>query len=247
MEIIYLNSNNILNYPNSIQISIINPDVNVKWFDVPELISNNTKISLISSLFNIYRILVIKVNKINLNNQEYLINKLLNLNHISGFMDYKGFVPLTSDFTNLEEITSKYTEPLCLQKVLIMPYYKNGSMQGYTWTSSNIDLLKKFINQILTNYYNAYTSIGLVHNNTKLSKFIIDNNNNIIINDFQYAIMDKTKNINLLYQQFINLLININTLETINNLDLVISYINEFITTNTQLNLQDVIDMINTL
>jgi len=245
MNITYLGTNNILNYSNIFQISISDPTVHVRWFDIPELISNNGKISLISSLFNTYGSLAVKINNINIQNQEYLNNKLLNFNHITGFMDYKGLVPPTADFINLNIINTKYTDPTYLQKVLIMPYYQN-SIQSYTWTSSNIGQLKTFINQILTNYNNAYTKMGFIHNNTELTKFLIDSNNNIIINDFKHSFTDKTNNYSLLYQQYVNLLTNINTIGTI-NLSSVINYINGFITNNTQLNLQDVIDMINNL
>lgn len=160
----------------------------------------------------------------NLENQKVVlkisntIEKLVNEYNISKKLkDIKGFIQYidihtcfdnTNSNTNLNgEFTStneKVLNPKQICKalkieenkrvILVMPYYKNGSIENYIWTLNNVSLLKKLLGQVISNCYNAYKIYGFIHNDLAFRNILIDDAYNALIMDMTDHILYNNSN-----------------------------------------------------
>tara|TARA_Y100000389_G_scaffold192087_1_gene219149 strand:- start:8380 stop:8835 length:456 start_codon:yes stop_codon:yes gene_type:complete len=88
----------------------------------------------------------------------------------------------------------KEGEKLCKEKgismgVIMMPYYKNSSLNDY----KEVD--KKIIEKILKNYAKIYNETGFIHGDFFPKNIIMDDKKNPIFIDFELSFFDKGNNL----------------------------------------------------
>ena len=101
--------------------------------------------------------------------------------------------------------------------ILVMNYYKLGSIYDYEWSKDNFDILKNLIKQVVFAVILAYEKIGFIHGDlhcgnvlikTKRNDEIIYEDKVLIVDKFECIIMDFEKS-KLNQNNIINLIRNI--------------------------------------
>ncbi len=208
-----------------------------EWINLKKNIctNKNKRISVIKDIIYKYGKIVVKIN-ILYNNQESIIQEYKINNYLK---NCSGFVKYYCHFVSNNIFQDNYIEKsLCdinedQNKILIMPYYKYGSIKNFDWNIDNINILKKLIKQIITYLTIAYEEYGFIHN-SNLNSYIIDDNYNIIIINFEKSYIDDLKKQNILYKEFKFIIgnINISLNYLFNNIDKVLNYIDIIIENN---------------
>ena len=121
--------------------------------------------------------------------KEYTIGK--SLQTIPGFMKFICFFKCNG---NYKEYPKKDTKSLCdgvgtSMSVLVMPYFKMGSIRGYIWNEITYESLKSCLLQATCSLIQAYDSNGIIHNDMHLDNILIKKTTCEIID---YKINDKT-------------------------------------------------------
>jgi hypothetical protein len=134
---------------------------------------------------------IIKIQEANEAKKEYDIQN--ELKYYNGFINFEclfycdGDKKYIESFGNLEE-----KRKLCRAKgitmgIILMPYYKNGSIEKYI-------IYKNIIEKVLKNYLYVYNDKGFVHSDFFPKNIILDDNMNPIIIDFEKSYYNINKN-----------------------------------------------------
>lgn len=116
---------------------------------------------------------VIKITSVETLFKEYSIGK--SLQDIPGFMKFICFFRCKGDY---KEYPKKDTKALCdgvgtTMSLLVMPYFRMGSIRKYTWTKDSYESLKSCILQIICSLMEAYELKGVIHNDMHLDNVLI--------------------------------------------------------------------------
>lgn len=60
-------------------------------------------------------------------------------------------------------------------RVIVMPYYMNGSLGDYCWNNDNIDVLKSCIKQVVLIIWINFSRYGFVHGDLHAKNILLDN------------------------------------------------------------------------
>lgn len=118
--------------------------------------------------------------------------------------DIQGFIKYDCTFTC--NGTKEYIENfayhgdktrLCNTKgttmgVIIMPYYKNGSLEEYLKKNTDKEKIKTIIIDVIKHIADAYTKIQFTHGDLFTKNIVLDDNYNPIIIDFEKSVFDKS-------------------------------------------------------
>jgi len=116
---------------------------------------------------------IIKISSVETLYKEYTIGK--SLQNIPGFMKFICFFKCKGDY---KEYPKKDTKALCdgvgtSMSVLVMPYFKMGSIRNYNWTKESYESLKSCLLQIICSLMEAYELKGIIHNDMHLDNVLI--------------------------------------------------------------------------
>lgn len=112
------------------------------------------------------------------------------LRNINGFVKYNCTFQCDGDKQYVEQFTNVLeTTRLCKQKgnslgIIIMPYYRNGSLEGVL-SSLTLDKLKPIIKQVIINYTHAYNTLSYTHGDFFCKNIVLDDSFAPIIIDFE--------------------------------------------------------------
>lgn len=120
--------------------------------------------------------------------KEYMIG--FSVHGIPGFMKFICFFKCEGDY---KEYPKKNTKALCdgvgsTMSVLIMPYYKLGSIRSYKWGEDTYEPLKSCLLQIICSLIQAYETKSIIHNDMHLDNVLIKKTKRSII---EYKVNDK--------------------------------------------------------
>lgn len=122
---------------------------------------------------------VTKMSKKNTNLVEYQYGKLLQ--DIRGFIRYICLVTCTTHLQNPETVT--LPSQICDKEpkpggktstILIMPYYKDGSMEEFAWKESDVAMCKSCLQQIVLSLYHAFKHHGFLHNDLHFNNVLLE-------------------------------------------------------------------------
>lgn len=116
---------------------------------------------------------IIKISSVETLYKEYTIGK--SLEDIPGFMKFICFFKCKGDY---KDYPKKDTKGLCdgvgtTMSVLVMPYFKMGSIRNYNWTKDSYESLKSCIIQIICSLMQAYELKRVIHNDMHLDNVLI--------------------------------------------------------------------------
>jgi serine/threonine protein kinase len=92
--------------------------------------------------------------------------------------DIPGFINAICIHTCLD--THETSGRLCTGKqgdewrsVLVLPYLKDGSMESFQWSDSNLHIMKSLLKQIICSCWNAFELHGFIHNDLHLNNIML--------------------------------------------------------------------------
>jgi hypothetical protein len=157
---------------------------NIDWMQLEKVIQSIQEKGISRLLGSIpTKEVVIKIQDANKGKKEYDIQDKLKT--FDGFIKFEciflcqGDKEYIESFANLQE-----HKKLCRAKglsmgIIMMPYYKSGSLEQ----NGNID--KNILTKILMNYFDAYDKIGFIHADLFPKNIVLDDYENPIIIDYE--------------------------------------------------------------
>jgi serine/threonine protein kinase len=148
---------------------------------------------------------VIKIQEADKGSKEYEIQD--KLKDFDGFIKFEclffcqGDKKYIESFANLQE-----HKQLCKAKgfsmgIILMPYYKKGSLENYGIIQKDI------ISTIILNYFNAYDKTGFIHADLFPKNIVLDDHENPIIIDYENGYFnDKINNHTYFWRDLTDLL-----------------------------------------
>jgi len=168
--------------------------------------SDNFNAAIIKTLFNNKKNIVLKIGFVNAIKKEYDI--ALQLREQTNFIRYYCIFDCNDNIINIinnEKIISNYkicnygNEPI---GILIMNYYKEGSIGDYEWNKENLEILKNVLLQTIFALIYAYEEYGFMYGDLHINNILLKkcknkeinyNNHKIIVNELEAKIMDFEK------------------------------------------------------
>jgi len=171
------------------------------WLNLLKQIEHDSPdYTLYNALLEKHKQIVVKIGPDKLQN-EYEIGKLLDTLKLPTFLGYMCMFSCLDNFYTFkgkskeekEFLNSKRTS-LCKKDgekitILVMPYINSGTIDKYTWTKQNFNILKNVIKHIVITILYSSVSIGFIHNDAHLGNIMIQ----------------KTKRKNIKYGEFYEL------------------------------------------
>lgn len=153
--------------------------------------------------------IVVKVQLFEQSNSEFSIQS--KLSEIPGFIKYiciftcDGNKEYIETFSNVNEQTRICKVSGDKLGIIIMPYYRKGSLEDCIRTLSK-DELKNILTTIISNYFNAYRTINFTHGDFFCKNIVLDEANPIII-DFEKSQFDNPRKCDIFWNDLDNICI----------------------------------------
>jgi hypothetical protein len=120
-------------------------------------------------------------------------NNTINVYNDKIYKNTNNNVKNPKQLCSLTDFNDKYKT-----SILVMPYYKNGSIYKYEWNLENSYLLKNLLGQVVNNCYKAYKRFGFIHKDLYFRNIVINDENNAIIMDMtEHSILQSNTKYNL--------------------------------------------------
>jgi serine/threonine protein kinase len=234
------------------------------WLKMNSIIQKKRNLYILDAILDNIDSVVIKVGDRDTIKKEYNIAKLLQ--GIDGFIKYYCYFSCNNEFKQID-----INKTLCYNngdatKILVMKNYKLGSVGKYIWNYENFSALQSILKQIIITLLIGFQKTGFIHNDTRLDNFLLDyiketniiyNNYNIpiyglivVIMDFENCLIAENKeDYYFLYTGILQIL---NELDyklklEIDNIDIIIKYIDTNRKNNTLININQIITYIDEL
>lgn len=126
-----------------------------------KIVDDNDKSTVLLSVLDKHTDIIVKISDSNLK-KEYEYGELLK--KIKGFVKYICFFECNDNFRNYP---GKKTD-LCKgvgksMKIIVMPYFKLGSLASYKWDSTNIKLFHTCLKHSLLSILMAFNKLNIIH------------------------------------------------------------------------------------
>jgi serine/threonine protein kinase len=127
---------------------------------------------------------------------EYQIQE--QLRRMQGFIRYECMFTCAGKKDYIEQFgTVNNKTKLCLARgtgmgVIVMPYYTNGSLEMYLRRTKkpNIDLVKRVLQTVVWNLFQAYDALGFTHGDLYPKNIVLDESNSPVLLDFEKSLFN---------------------------------------------------------
>jgi serine/threonine protein kinase len=127
---------------------------------------------------------------------EYQIQE--KLRGMQGFIQYECMFTCAGKKDYIEQFgTVNNKTKLCLARgtgmgVIVMPYYTNGSLEMYLRRTKkpNIDLVKRVLQTVVWNLFQAYDALGFTHGDLYPKNIVLDESNTPVLLDFEKSLFN---------------------------------------------------------
>ncbi len=147
-----------------------NPGIDTSdWLIVQDMMKDK---KVMNAIMNAGNPVVMKIGEKTNIFKEFNLSKELYVNNIPGFVKYICAFSCKDDLENLQGrgfCNNKSNE----QHVLIMPYFKYGSIRTFRWTTTNFDILKSVLKQTIACVLTAAMLLGFHHNDLHLDNVML--------------------------------------------------------------------------
>lgn len=236
------------------------------WIYLDEIIKSNKDLKIFRAIMIKTHDITVKIGTSDTIKKEYNISKMLN--DIPGFISYLCYFNCNNNINKIINNSSICAKEGDIINVLLMKYYKLGSIKNYKWTLENFIILKSLIKHIISSLFTAYIKFGFIHNDTHFGNFLINKTTEkevkfenikpitlygltVIIMDFENSLRSNSisQDLYFIYKTINQIINNINYELNIitKNIEQINNYIQEYIISNNFMDINKLFQLIDNL
>lgn len=202
------------------------------WIQLQRVFQNlkGKNIATIQGTLEKTKDVVVKIQPFSESMREYQFQEILKIER--GFVDFHCIVSCGSPKEYIESYgnSGQPKQQLCDRKgnvlgIIVMPYYKNGSLEDFLKKNNKIDKLKKIktiVALVIVCYFVAYKNHMFIHGDLFTKNILIDDNYLPLIIDFEKSSFGDSNKTRYFWRDLQNFLEDVYRYTKINQIDTII-------------------------